>query len=55
MQVQLLGCSHQNSPISVRERLAFTPAQARAALSSLRRRFPKVEAVLLSTCKRVEL
>ncbi|MCY2996459.1 MAG: glutamyl-tRNA reductase [Planctomycetota bacterium] len=55
MQVQLLGCSHQNSPISVRERLAFTPDQARAALSSLRRKFPKVEAVLLSTCNRVEL
>ncbi|MCH5374179.1 MAG: glutamyl-tRNA reductase, partial [Planctomycetes bacterium] len=55
MQVQVLGCSHQTSPLSVRERLAFGPDQTRSALTALRCEFPGVEAVLLSTCNRVEL
>jgi len=55
MIVQVLGCSHQHSPLAVRERLAFGPEQTRAALGGLRQAFPGVEAVLLSTCNRVEL
>jgi glutamyl-tRNA reductase len=55
MKLQMVGCSHHNSPVAVRERLAFTPAQASAALDSLRERFPQVEAVLLSTCNRIEI
>ena len=38
-----------------RERLAFNPAQAGVALDDLRKRFPEAEAVLLSTCNRVEI
>jgi len=54
MNVQVLGCSHNTASISVRERLAFSPEQARSALDVLRREFPATEAVLLSTCNRVE-
>jgi glutamyl-tRNA reductase len=55
MKLQLVGCSHHTAPVEVRERLAFSPEQVRAALKSLRSRFPETEAVLLSTCNRVEL
>lgn len=55
MRVQMIGCSHHNSPVSVRERLAFSPAQAGAALARLHEQFPDTEAVLLSTCNRVEI
>ena len=54
MNVQVLGCSHHNTSISVRERLAFSPEQTRSALDHLRRQFPQLEVVLLSTCNRVE-
>ena len=55
MKVQMIGCSHHLSPVAVRERLAFGPAQVCEALDSLRQRFPQAEAVLLSTCNRVEI
>jgi glutamyl-tRNA reductase len=55
MKLHLLGCSHHSSPIEVRERIAFDRAQVPRALSGLRDRFPDTEAVLLSTCNRVEL
>ena len=55
MKLQMIGCSHHNSSVEVRERLAFSPQQTRDALAILRRRFPQSEAVLLSTCNRMEL
>ena len=55
MSVQVLGCSHHDAPIAVRERLAFGTEQARSALRQCREEFPAVEAVLVSTCNRVEL
>ncbi len=55
MKLLLTGCSHHNSRVEIRERLAFTPAQVPTALEQLRDRFPASEAVLLSTCNRVEL
>jgi len=55
MNVQMVGCSHRNTSIAVRERLAFSPEQTRAALGRFRSEFPEVEAVLLSTCNRIEL
>lgn len=55
MLVQVVGCSHHGTSIGVRERLAFTPEQTREALDQWRRVFPGVEAVLLSTCNRVEI
>lgn len=55
MKLLLVGCSHQQSSVATRERLAFNPTQAGDALVGLRQRFPQLEAVLLSTCNRVEL
>ena len=51
----LLGLNHTTAPLGVRERLAFDSAQRRAAVAAFRERFPAAEAVLLSTCNRVEL
>lgn len=55
MKLQIAGCSHHNAPVEVRERLAFSIEKARDALDQLRVRFPYAEAVILSTCNRVEL
>ena len=55
MKMQMIGCSHRNAPISIRERLAFSPEQTRDALDAMRRGYPTTEAVLLSTCNRTEL
>lgn len=55
MKLQMVGCSHHNANIAIREKLAFNPDQARAALAKIRERFPETETVLLSTCNRTEL
>jgi glutamyl-tRNA reductase len=55
MKLQLVGCSHHTSSVEVRERLAFAPSQMGAALVAWRRTFPQTEAVVLSTCNRVEV
>ncbi len=55
MFMQVVGCSHHGTSIALRERLAFSGEQAAEALDHWRRVFPGVEAVLLSTCNRVEL
>lgn len=39
----------------MREKLAFPPERIRSAYDELRSRFPRAEAVVLSTCNRVEL
>jgi glutamyl-tRNA reductase len=51
----MVGCDHRHSSLAVRERLAFTPDQAADALAAWRVKHPENEAVLLSTCNRVEL
>jgi glutamyl-tRNA reductase len=51
----MVGLSHKNAPVEVRERWAFTaPGQLSRALNGLRERL-RAEAVLLSTCNRTEL
>jgi glutamyl-tRNA reductase len=55
MRLQMVGCSHHNAPLEIRERLAFNTEQAAAALARWRAEFPCTEAVLLSTCNRVEV
>ncbi|MBC8352112.1 MAG: glutamyl-tRNA reductase [Planctomycetes bacterium] len=55
MKLQVVGCSHHNASVEMRERLAFSPEQARDALSRLRHLYPGTETVVLSTCNRVEL
>jgi len=55
MKLHVVGCNHHNAPVAVRERLAFSPAEAGTALDQLREKYPNTEAVLISTCNRVEL
>jgi glutamyl-tRNA reductase len=55
MLVQVVGCSHHGTSVALREQLAFSPEQTREALDQWRRVFPGVEAVLVSTCNRVEI
>jgi glutamyl-tRNA reductase len=55
MKLQMIGCSHHTASLEVRERLSFDKIQAAHALQRLRERYPGTEAVLLSTCNRVEL
>ena len=45
MKVQVVGCSHHNSSVEMRERLAFSPERARDAVSQLRTLYPDTETV----------
>jgi glutamyl-tRNA reductase len=55
MSLVVLGLSHHSSPVSVRERFAFAEARVPAALQLLRQSSISEEAVILSTCNRVEI
>ncbi|HEY5139761.1 MAG TPA: glutamyl-tRNA reductase, partial [Methylococcales bacterium] len=57
MQIILVGLSYKTAPISIRERLAFRPDEATAALERLISKFGgrDVEFAILSTCNRTEL
>jgi len=55
VQLRMIGCDHRHSSLLARERLAFTPTQTADALAAWRLVYPHTEAVLLSTCNRVEL
>ena len=51
----LVGLNHTTAPLAVREKLAFPGEQRQVALREFRARYPEAEAVLISTCNRVEL
>jgi glutamyl-tRNA reductase len=55
MPIVVLGLSHHTSPVTVRERFAFADTCVPAALQALRHSGIADEAVILSTCNRVEL
>src|SRR5437660_8031888 len=55
MPILVIGLSHHSSPVSVRERFAFAEARVPAALQLLRDSGAADEAVILSTCNRVEI
>lgn len=55
MSIVVLGLSHKTSPVELRERFAFSDAVVPDALRELRDSGLVTEAVLLSTCNRVEL
>lgn len=55
VKISMIGWSHRHSSLAVRERLAFSRAQRADALAAWRAEHPETEAVLLSTCHRVEL
>jgi glutamyl-tRNA reductase len=54
-RLHLLGLNHTTAPLEVREKLAFNPEQRARAMAAFHQQFPQCEAVLLSTCNRVEL
>jgi glutamyl-tRNA reductase len=55
MKLLITGVSHKTAPVEVRECLAFREDSLAAALADLRSRDGVVEAVILSTCNRVEI
>ena len=55
MSIVVIGLSHRSSPVEVRERFAFGEAQIGPALARLRGQALAQEAVILSTCNRVEI
>jgi glutamyl-tRNA reductase len=55
MQLALVGVSHKTAPVEIRERLAFNSDALRQALQSLIGRRDVTEAIILSTCNRVEV
>ena len=55
MSLLVIGLSHHTSPVIVRERFAFAEAKIPATLSLLRESGTVEEAVILSTCNRVEI
>src|SRR5262249_40761801 len=55
MKLLITGVSHKTAPVEVRERLAFSETALPAALSQLKAREGVSEALILSTCNRVEV
>jgi glutamyl-tRNA reductase len=54
-RLMVIGLNHTTAPLAVREKLAFNAQQRAEALAALRAQFGECEAVLLSTCNRVEI
>ncbi|RKU24127.1 glutamyl-tRNA reductase [Candidatus Poribacteria bacterium] len=54
-QIISIGTSHHVAPIEFREKLAFSEAQLTESLQHLRESYQIHEAVILSTCNRVEV
>ena len=55
MPIVVIGLSHHSSPVTVRERFAFGEDRIPPALQGLRDSGTADEAVILSTCNRVEI
>lgn len=55
MPIVVLGINHRSSPVALRERFAFADARIPASLAQLRTSGIADEAVILSTCNRVEI
>ena len=55
MGIYVIGLSHHTAPVEVRERMAFAEPIIPETLSKLRDSGLADEAVILSTCNRVEL
>ena len=55
MPIVVIGLSHRTSPVTLRERFAFAERVIPGALTRLRESGTADEAVILSTCNRVEI
>ncbi len=51
----LVGCNHRSAPLAFREQLAFGPEEIARAIGRLRAKDGVDEALILSTCNRVEV
>ncbi len=54
-EILLIGLNHKTAPVALRECVAFTDDESRDALKRLHGHPDIIEAVLLSTCNRVEV
>jgi glutamyl-tRNA reductase len=55
MKLIVTGLNYKNTPVNIREKLAFDADKSLKALTELKNRFNGSEFVLLSTCNRVEI
>ena len=55
MKLMVMGVDHRSAPASVREALAFDGGKLESGLAQLSSTFPGTEAVVISTCNRVEV
>src|SRR5215510_2909877 len=55
MPIVVVGLNHRSAPLPLRERFAFADARVPAAIELLRQNGIADEAVILSTCNRVEI
>jgi len=55
MKLLITGVSHKTAPVEIRERLAFSEAVLPGALAQLKSKEGVSEALILSTCNRVEV
>lgn len=55
MSIFVVGLNHKSAPVEIREKLAFNSNNIPTALSLFLQRNQKAEAVILSTCNRVEI
>ena len=55
MPIVVIGLSHRSSPVEVRERFAIDPKRVSELLDELHSSGRVEEAVILSTCNRVEV
>ena len=56
MNFQVISCNHHQAGLNVREQLAFSsPDALHRAYELLKKNFPASEAVVISTCNRVEV
>lgn len=55
MNLRMVGCTHHEADLEIRQLLAYGPEEVLTALRIWQARFPLAELVLVSTCNRVEL
>lgn len=55
MHILVVGLSHKTAPVAMRERVAFQPATIGDSLQAMRDLPSIAEAIIVSTCNRVEL
>src|SRR3990172_6750691 len=55
MSILVVGLNHKSAPVEIREKMAFDTNSISTALSMFLQKYQNAEAVILSTCNRVEM